>query len=124
MFGLSKLFHSTAREVKRLNKDAPAIVEYARQCFRIETIKRIAAAAREHLERVHSIYPGDQAGFKQAVADYQRMHREARRQRDDVALTAFTFVLIYIRAEAQGEPCRAARDAVDAFIDEWAGAPE
>ena len=122
MFGLGKLLDSAAREVKRLNKDASNIVEYTRQCFRIPTVKAIAAATRQHLDRVHGAYPGDRVGWKQAVADYERLHREAKKQRDDVSLTAFTFVLIYIRAEARGEACRPARDAIDGFVDEWAEA--
>jgi hypothetical protein len=120
VFNPLKLFDSTAREIKRLNKDAPNIVEYARQCFRVETVRAIADTTRQHLERAHAHYPGNREGWKQAVIDYERMHREARSGRDDVALTAFTLVLIYIRAEVQGEACRAARDAIDAFIDEWA----
>ena len=120
MFNPLKLFDSTAREIKRLNKDAPNIVEYALQCFRPDVVRGIADTTRQHLERAHSHYPGNREGWKQAVIDYERMHREARSGRDDVALTAFTLVLIYIRAEVQGEACRAARDAIDAFIDEWA----
>jgi len=117
-----KLFDSTAREIKRLNKDAPNIVEYAVQCFRPDVVRGIANATREHLARVHEHYPGTQEGWKQAVTDYQRLHSEARRSRDDVTLTAFTFVLIYIRAEVQGETCRLARDVIDAFVDEHADA--
>ena len=122
MFNLTSLFDSTAREIKRLNKDAPNIVEYASQCFRAETVRAIADTTRQHLERAHAHYPGNRDGWRQAVADYERLHREARGRRDDVALTAFTFVLIYIRAEVQGEACRPARDAIDAFIDEHADA--
>lgn len=124
MIDLMKLFDSTAREVKRLNKDAPNIVEYARQCFRADMVRGIANATREHLARVHSAYPGNRDGWKQAVADYRRLHREARRRRDDVALTAFTFVLIYIRAEVQGEACQLARDTIDGFVEEHADAAQ
>jgi hypothetical protein len=124
VFNPMKLFDSPAREIKRLNKDAPNIVEYALQCFRREVIRGVANNTRQHLERVHAHYPGNLDGWKQAVADYERMHREARSKRDDVTLTAFTFVLIYIRAEVQGEACRPARDVIDAFIDEWAGPAE
>ena len=122
MFNLTSLFDSTAREVKRLNKDAPNIIEYALQCFRPDVVRGIADTTRQHLARVHAHYPGTQDGWKQAVADYERLHREARGRRDDVALTAFTFVLIYIRAEVRGEVCRPARDAIDAFVDRHAGA--
>lgn len=117
MVSLKGLFNSKAREVRRLNKDAPNIVEYTLQCFRPETVRGIANATREHLERVHAHYPGTHDGWKQAVADYEGLHREARRRRDDVTLTAYTFVLIYIRAEVQGEACRLARDAIDGFVD-------
>ena len=71
MFNPLKLFDSTAREIKRLNKDAPNIVEYARQCFRVETVRAIADTTRQHLERAHAHYPGNREGWKQAVIDYE-----------------------------------------------------
>jgi len=124
VFNPLKLFDSTAREIKRLNRDAPNIREYALQCFGADVVRGIANATRQHLERVHAHYPGNREGWKQAVADYERHHREARGNRDDVALTAFTFVLIYIRAEVQGEACRSARDVIERFVDEHADPAE
>ena len=37
----------------------------------------------------------------------------------DAALTAFTLVQIYLRAEIQGEACKPACDAIDQFIADW-----
>lgn len=124
MLSLKKLFYSPAREIRRLNTDAPNIVQYALQCFTPAMVRGIANATREQLARVHSVYPGNQDGWELAVKDYQRLHRDARRSRDDVALTAYTFVLIYIRAEVHGEACRLARDTIDGFIAEHGDAAE
>jgi len=41
-----------------------------------------------------------------------------------VAFTAFTLVLIYLRAEAPGDACGPARDAIDGFLAEWAHAAD
>ncbi len=121
MFGFLK-DHRRKREIKQLNKDAPAIIEYAYQSFRTETVRDAALMTREHLDRVARIYKDDPLGPKRAIVEYQSLHSEAQRRRDDVALTACTLMLIYLRAEVQGAPCLPARKAIDRFIDDWAHA--
>ena len=39
---------------------------------------------------------------------------------DDVALTAFSLLRIYVRAEIQGQACAPARPAMDELMAEWA----
>ena len=122
MFGL---FGGKAKsEIRRLNKDAPNIIDYAYQSFRTETVRDIALLTAEHLDRVEEVYGGDPLGPKRAIAEYENLHKEARRRRDDVALTAFTLLLVYQRAEVQGEVCQPARDAIKQFIADWAHAAE
>ncbi len=106
-------------DIRRLNKDAPLIIEYARQTARPERIPEIARVTAEHLNRAHKIFEPTTIGLKRAILEYQRLHNEARRQRDDVSLSAFTLVLIYIRAENMGEDCRPALDTIDSFLGEW-----
>jgi len=113
-----------ASDVRRLNKDAPTVLEHARQTFHPDRMKDIARVTAEHLEHSHKIFESTPVGLKRAILEYQRRHREARHQHDDVSLSAFTLVLIYIRAESFGEDCRPALDTIDAFLAEWGHAPE
>jgi hypothetical protein len=117
MFGFSAWRRNS--NIRRINKDAPVIIEYARQTTRSEKVREIARVTAGHLEHARKIFEPTPTGAKRAILEYQRLHREARRQRDDVSLSAFTLVQIYIRAESLGEDCRPAMDAIDAFIAEW-----
>jgi len=82
-------------------------------------MREIAHLTARHLERSHKIFEHTPIGLKRAILEYRRLHNEARRQYDSVSLSAFTLVLIYVRAEGMGEDCRPAMDAIDAFIGEW-----
>jgi hypothetical protein len=117
MFGL--FGDKTQRQARRLNKDAPVIIEHARQTFRGDRIRDIALRTAEHLERAHKVFEANAVGLKHAIMEYQRLHREARDPRDEVSLSAFTLVLIYIRAEALGDAGRPAVNAIDDFIAGW-----
>ncbi len=122
MFGL--FGDTTAREVRRLNKDGPELVEFTYQTFRSEMIRSISLLTRQHIDRAHNIYGSETIDLKRAIAEYQTFHREAKRAHDQVALTALTLVLIYLRAELQGAACSPARAAIDGFMEEWAHAAD
>ncbi len=121
MFGFLKDYR-TKREIKQLNNDASEIIEYAYKSFRTETVRDAAVMTREHLDRVAGIYKDEPPGSKRAILEYRNLHAEAQRRRDDVSLTAFTLLLIYLRAEVQGAPCLPARNAINQFITDWAHA--
>ena len=112
-----------ASDVRRLNTDAPIILEHARQTLHPERMPEIAKATNEHLKRCHKIFEPTPVGLKRAILEYKRLHQEARRQRDDVLLTAFTLVQIHIRAEDMGDDCQAALDTIDGFLAEWGHGP-
>ncbi|NQV83140.1 MAG: hypothetical protein HQ494_04900 [Rhodospirillales bacterium] len=117
MFGFSTWKRNS--DIRRLNKDAPLVIEYTRQTTRSDAFRQIAGATARHLVHVRAVYEPTPTGLKRAIAEYQRLHQEARQQHDQISLSAFTLVLIYIRAEGMGEDCRPAMDAIDAFIAEW-----
>ena len=117
MFGFTAWKRNS--DIQRLNKDAPLIIDYARQTTRPERIRDIARLTAQHLDRARKIFEPTPIGLKRAIVEYQRLHNEARRQNDNVSLSAFTLVLIYIRAEGIGEDCRPALDTIDAFLGEW-----
>ncbi len=122
MFGL--FGDKTEREVKRLNKDGPELVEFTYQTFRSELIRSVALLTRQHIDRAHDIYGTDAIDLKRAITEYQTFHREAKQSRDQVALTALTLVLIHLRAQLQGAACGPARAAIDGFMAEWAHAAD
>ena len=120
MFGL--FGDKTAREVRRLNKDGPELVEFTYQSFRPELVRSVALLTRQHIDRAHGTYGTDPVDLKRAIAEYQTFHQEAKRTRDQVALTALTLVLIHLRAQLQGAACGPARAAIDGFMGQWAHA--
>lgn len=120
MFGL--FGDKTEREVKRLNKDGPELVEFTYQTFRSEMIRSVALLTRQHIDRARDIYGTQTIDLKRAIAEYQTFHREAKRTLDQEALTALTLVLIHLRAQLQGAACGPARAAIDGFMAEWAHA--
>lgn len=120
MFGL--FGNKIEKQVKQLNADAQVIIDHARQTFGAERVRDIAKLTTEHLDRARKVFEPNAIGLKRAIVEYQRLHQEASRGRQDVPLSAFTLVLIYLKAEQQGEPCQPARDIIDGFIAEWAHA--
>ncbi len=122
MFGLFK--KNPEKEARQLQKAALEVIDYSRQTLRPETVRAAALLTAEHLERVEKIYGSDPVGPKRALVEYQALHTEARRKRDDAALTAFTLVKISARAEIQGDIARDARNTIDAFVAEWAHAKQ
>ena len=50
----------------------------------------------------------------------RRLHSEARRRTNQVALTACTLVIIHLRAAALGAIRSPALEALDAFTGQWA----
>lgn len=113
-----------SRDISQLNRAGGEIIEYSHQCLKAETVRQAALMTREHLDRVKNVYGDDPLGGKRALVEYKVLHTEAKRKRDDAALTAFTLVMIYIRAEEQGAPCAAALKTIDEFIGEWAHVAE
>lgn len=123
MFGL--FGDRTEREARQLNRDAPNIVEHTYQSFRPKLIRDVALMTSEHITRAHETYGVTEVDLKRAHIDYKALHQEAQRRRDQVALSAMTLIIIYLRAEITGAAARPACQAIDGFIAEWAhAAPE
>jgi|TARA_B110000438_G_C15622488_1_gene567194 hypothetical protein len=104
------------REVQGLNKDAQLIIEYAEQTTRPERVLEISRLTSLHLEHAIKIFGTTPIGLKRTIDEYKRLHNEARRQRDDISLSAFTLVQIYIRSKAVGKDCQPAIETIDTFM--------
>lgn len=121
MFGL---FKSKAREVRQLNRDAPVIIENARESYRSELVREIAVLIHQKITEAKTSCKDDAVCLQRALDHFRRLHREARRRNEHVGLTAYTLVIIYLRAELVGAECDPARAAIDGFLDQWRHALE
>ena len=107
------------REANRLNRDAATIIEAARATASSPRVRETALRIRDELDTAHTRGGDDPSRYAPLVAHFRTQHREARRRRDDAALTALTLVIIYLRAETIGEDAEPARKRIDDFISEW-----
>lgn len=104
------------REARQLNRDAPLIIELANETLPGPRIHEVAVTTGEHIRRAHKIYGAKAIDFKRAIQDYRGLHKDARRNNDQMALSAMTLVIIYLRAEIVGPAADPARAAIDEFI--------
>ena len=119
VIGFFSRWFGPQREAGRLTRDAETIVEAAKSVSSTSKIRDVALRIRDELEVAHARGGDDPSRYAPIIHHFRVQHREARRRRDDTALTALTLVIIYLRAEVIGSDARTARDRIDAFISEW-----
>ncbi|MEK9672009.1 MAG: hypothetical protein VW268_05830 [Rhodospirillaceae bacterium] len=107
---------------RRLNRDVAFIINSLREGHYGPIAPEVAADLRGDIDYVFNTFINrDEAfGHKRALDHLKRMHGEARRRRDQRALTSLTLAIIYIRAGALGDLGTPARDAVDGYLSEFA----
>lgn len=111
---------SPEREARRLNRDAPRIIEQTTLGYPAARVREVANATAEHLGRIGEHLAEHPGAREDVLARLSELHRDARRRNDQVALTAATLAIIRLRAGPLGEASRPAVEAVDAFVEEWA----
>jgi len=122
---LDWLFGNRAeREAKQLNRDAPLILEHAKNMFSDGSMATVASLAQEHIERAVTIYGTKPIDVRRALLDYRRLHKDARGRNDQRALSAMTLVIIYLRAELAGDAATPARETINNFIANSRAAPD
>ena len=119
VIGFFSRWFGPQREAGQLIRDAETIVEAAKSASSNSKIREVALRIRDELEVAHARGGDDPSRYAPLVHHFRRQHSEARRRRDDAALTVLTLVIIYLRAETIGTDAEAARDHIDAFISEW-----
>ena len=107
------------REARRLDRDAATIIEAAQSLPSSSKTRETALRISDELEVAHARGGDDPSRYTRIVEHFRNQHREARRRRDDTALTALTLVIIYLRAEMVGADADPARHRIDAFVSEW-----
>lgn len=121
---LKSLFDNPQREAKRLNRDAAIIVDSAIKSLPVDRVRDTAVSILEHLEEAHAHLENHAESRDQVLYRFRQLHREARRRNDQVALTAYTLVIIQLRAEALGTAGGPALEAIGEFTGHWAHAVE
>ncbi len=121
---LKSLFNSPQRDAKRLNRDAPAIIDSATKSFGADRVREIALKTLQHLGEANAHFEEHSESYDQVLYRFQQLHSESRRRTDQVGLTVFTLVIIYLRATALGGIADPAREAIDEFTGRWAHAVE
>ena len=107
------------RAARRLARDAATIIDTERAVTSNERLRGIAIRVRDDLEVAHARGGGDPSRYVPLIDHFRTQHREARRRRDDDALTALTLIIIYLRAERLGTHGVSARERIDNFMSEW-----
>ena len=107
------------REARRLDRDAATIIEAAQSLPSSSKTRETALRISDELEVAHARGGDDPSRYTRLLEHFRNQHREARRRRDDTALTALTLVIIYLRAEMVGADADPARHRIDAFVSEW-----
>jgi hypothetical protein len=121
---LKSLFDGPQREARRLNRDAPAIIDSAMRSVPVDRVRDIALMTLEHLGEAHEHLDKHSESREQVLYRFRQLHKEARRRMDQVTLTAYTLVIIHLRAEVLGTLCNPALEAIDEFTGQWAHAAE
>lgn len=125
MLGILKaLFDSPEREARRLNRDAAVIIDSATKSFPIDRVRDIAVMTLEHLSEAHAHLHDHTESREQLLYRFRQLHGDARRRMDQVGLTAYTLVIIDLRAEPLGDVAAPARDAIGEFTSRWSHAAE
>jgi hypothetical protein len=121
---LKSLLDSPDREARRLNRDAPAIIDSATHSFPVERVRDIALMTLEHLGEAHAHLSNHSESRDQVLYRFKQLHGDARRRMDQVGLTAYTLVIIHLQAEALDGRAAPALEAIDGFTGQWSHAAQ
>jgi hypothetical protein len=106
-------------DIRQLNRDSRSILRFTREGYSPERQGETALVMRRTLAHVRDRMENDGVERAKIVDDLKNQHRGARRMRHDVHLTAFTLLIIYLRAEGFGGDARLAVTAIDDFLADW-----
>ena len=116
---LKSLFNNPERDAKRLNRDAVAIIDSTTRSFGVDRVREIALMTSQHLGEARKHLEEHTQSRDQILYRFQQLHGESRRRMDQVGLTAYTLIIIDLRAAALGGIADPAREAIDEFTGRW-----
>lgn len=117
MFGL---FNNPEREAKQLNKDAEAILDSVVKGSPAVVARAVAEQTRAAIDEGHEKGRNTPELYQPLLDHYRTMNVDARRNHNQLAMSAFSLTMIYLRAEMLGSKTVPAREAIDEFLASWA----
>ncbi len=111
------------KKARRLKKDALTIIRSDEVAYPPVHLKACATMVAEYLGTFLLATPKTKTGPRSAVSLKER-HRDARRRRDQVQLTAATLSIIYLRAREFGSLGTPTCEIIDNAMERWAGDPD
>ena len=121
MFGW---FNNPDREAKQLNKDSGAILDSVVKGSPAVVGRAVAEQTQAAIEEGHKKGRNSPDLYQPIVDHYRTMNADARRNHNQVAMSAFSLTSIYLRAEMLGPKAVPARQAIDEFLASWAHSGE
>ncbi len=114
-------FAGPEAEARRINRDTEYILSELGNEHYGPIRAEVAADLRKDIDYVLETFikKDETYGHKRAEDHLKRMHGEARRRRDQRALTALTLAIIYVRCERIGPLTQPSRDGIDQFLADW-----
>lgn len=106
-------------EARQLAKDANVIIDMARSTYRDDILAEIVRLTRSGIGQMADLAGADPERRARELRRYKVLHREARQQHNQAALTAYTLVIIHTRSLNLGELGAPARATIEGFLDEW-----
>ena len=110
-------------KAKRLEKDALTIIRSDEVAYPPAHLKSCALMVVEYLAAVCSDAPKTKAGHGSAIW-LKEQHRDARRRRDQIQLTAATLSIISLRACELGRLGAPICEIIDNAMERWADSPD
>ena len=111
------------RKAKRLKKDALTIIRSDEVAYPPPHLKSCASMVTEYLAATFSASPKTKTGPGSPIW-LKEQHRDARRRRDQIQLTAATLSIIYLRARELGQIGAPICEIIDNAMERWAGDPD
>ena len=121
MFGW---FNNSDREAKQLNKDAGAILDSVVKGSPAVVARAVAEQTQAAIDEGHEKGRNSPDLYQPIIDHYRTVNGDARRNHNQVAMSAFSLTIIYLRAEMLGSKAVPARQAIDEFLTSWAHAKE
>lgn len=111
------------RKAKRLKKDALTIIRSDEVAYPPPHRKSCALMVTEYLAAIFSAAAKTKAGPGSPIW-LKEQHRDARRRRDQIQLTAATLSIIYLRARELGQLGAPVCEIINNAIERWTGDPD
>ena len=111
------------RKAKRLKKDALTVIRSDEAAYPSPHLKSCATMVAEYLAAILSVSAKTKAGPGSPIW-LKEQHRDARRRRDQIQLTAATLSIIYLRARELGQIGAPICEIINNAMERWTGDPD